>query len=130
MSDNRYHQRFFVLHYDEKSLPRFETDEGLQDFYAALGRMMFYGLHREATEDLVDIVTAGITQNPLEITAAYHRPLPARDKWEDGTSKYIDSNSEACDELVKKLTHRAREQGRAFVMGAVKHNDGKFGFHS
>lgn len=130
MSENRYHQRFFVLHYDEKSLPKFETGAEVQDFYAALGRMMFYGLQREATEDRVDIVTAGITQNPVEITAAYHRPLPARDTWGDGTPKYIDSTSWACDELVKKLTHAAREQGRAFVMAAVKHNDGEFGFHS
>ena len=127
-----YHRRIFSLTYDSAQLPMFETDAEMQDYCAAVGRMVVYGLQRDAAaEASVQLVTAGITQKPLELCCAYSQPLLEKaDTYRSGTPRYIDSTAQEVDIFMGTLRGRADALGRAFVMAAVKHSDGKFGFHS
>jgi len=126
-----YHRRIFSLTYSSDQLPKFETDAEMQDYYAAVGRMVVYGLQRDAAaEASVQLVQAGITQKPLEVCCAYHQPLPEQaEKYEDGTPRYFESMAQSVDDFIKIM--REKSPYRPFVMSAVKHSDNKkFGFHS
>lgn len=125
---NQYHTRVFVLNYSNDSLPKFETAAEIDEYHRALGRMVAYGM-APSDEDTVTLVAAGITQNPLEVCAAYYYPLPAQ-RMENGERWYIGSASEVVGTLIDTLAEKSKALHRPFVMAAVKHNDGKFGFHS
>lgn len=127
----QYHRRILVLDYSDEGIPMHKTQEDLDAWYQAVGRMVTYGLKKEASEDTIQLVTAGLTRNPAEFCAAFHRTLPAcAEKYQDGHSRYIGSTSEATDNFVDSLHRLSEEQGRSFVMAAVLHSDGKWGFHS
>jgi hypothetical protein len=126
-----YHTRVLVLNYSDEDLPQFETQEEIDAWYQAVGRMVLYGMRKDAAEDTIQLVTAGLSKSPTELCAAYHPTLPARaEKYEDGFGRYIGSTSEVVDNFTEQLHERSQEQGRAFVMAAVLHSDGTWGFHS
>lgn len=131
MKTKHFHKRVFVFTYFDEDLPKFETQEEIDEWHRALGRMVAYGLNRDATEDTIEIVTAGLTTKPLEVCAGYHARLPVTDvKDADGNLCYYKGDGAKLDTVLDQLTIKARGQHRAFVMAAVKHSDGKFGFHS
>lgn len=124
-----YHQRVFILDYAQEDLPMFKTDAEMNEFYRVLGRTLAYGMYGDRDEDCLDLVTSTLTVNPLEVDAAYWPRLPCVDKYEDGSRKYLGSAEGAVRELQENL--RRRMNGRApFVIGAVLHGDGAWGFHS
>lgn len=126
-----YHKRVFILHYCGEDVPMFATDAERDDYLKAVGYLVTYGMSRDADEDMLEVVTAGLTGKPLEIDAAYHARLPVTDvKDAEGYPIFYKGDGAKLDAALDPLIGKAREKHRAFVMGAVKHNDGKFGFHS
>ena len=120
------HTRVIVLNYFEDEVPLHATDKEQQEWYAALGRMVAYGLYHDrnpAEESTTQYVRLGFRENPVEIDACYHKPVPLL-RYEDGMAKFIGSPDEVISNLSLMLT------GNPFVMGAVLHSDGKWGFHS
>lgn len=123
---SNYHQRVISLHYSEKDLPRFETDAEVRAWHEAVGRMVCYGLQREAQDDTVQLVSGGLSVKPLELCLTYYEPkMPER--WEDGTRKIVNTPEGYLDDALIKLRQAA---SRSFTMAAVLHQDGKWGFHS
>ena len=83
---------------------------------------MAYGLQDKDREDSTQLVSLSLG-NP-EMTACYHKPLPVpRDK--DGFEIYSGSPEQA----VHVMWDRLRSE-QPFVLGAVQHDDGEWGFHS
>src|SRR5574340_806161 len=124
-----YHNRAIFLSYAQEDIPQFKTDAELKDWYAAIGRAVMYGLCREAAEDTVQPVTVSLHRRGenVEVDAVYYAPLTARNAEEP---QYIGSVLSEHDEFMRSLIERARVAGPAFVMGAVRGSDGKYGFHS
>lgn len=125
MANNKYHQRVFVLNYDEQSLPKFETQAEVDEFHKTVGRMICYGLAREAETDRVDVVVGSLGRNPVELCCAYHQWQEGFLRYADGTHRYTGSPFDAVHQFVDRMKGE-----RPFVMAAVQHHDGKFGFHS
>ena len=126
MAKNKYHQRVFVMNYDEQSLPKFETQEELDEFHKAVGRMVCYGLMYGAQEDRVDVVVGNLTRKPLELCCAFHESQEGFLRYADGSHRYTGSPFEAVSQFVDRMKGE-----RPFVMAAVKStHDDKFGFHS
>lgn len=126
-----YHQRIFVLHYSENELPKFETDEEALAFQQAVGRMVLYGLQTdEALTDMLDVVTAGLTKEPLELCAAYHAPLRLHNIETPDGGRYTGSLAQVSNDFLNSLINAARNKHRAFVMAAVQHSPTQYGFHS
>jgi len=126
-----YQRRIVNLTYFPDALPSFDNQEAQDDYYRALGRMVAFGLLRNPDDDAIQVVNAAITNHPLEICATYHPPVPAQpERYADGHRKYLGSPGERTDTLITTMLEDARKQGRPFVMAAVFHNDGKWGFHS
>ena len=124
-----FHTRLINLNYAQEDLPRFETDEETQRWYAAVGRMVLYGMYDQQDRDTVQLVSATIATNPVEMDAGYFPRVPSTtETWEDGSPRYFDSPSAKVENFLVEF--RNMSDGRAFVMGAVLHSDGKFGFHS
>lgn len=105
------HRRVIDLTYWEDKLPTFSSNEEMHEYHRALGRMVMYGLQREAEHSTLQLVRLYL--EPDEITGAYQHPLPDEGTTESRTTQALE----------------ALRTDRAFVMGAVKHGD-KFGFHS
>ena len=124
-----YHTRLINLCYAQEDLPRFETDEETQRWYAAVGRMVLYGMYEPQERDTLQLVSATIATNPVEMDAGYFPRVPTTtETWGDGSPKYLNSPSAKVENFITEF--RNLSSGRAFVMGAVLHSDGKFGFHS
>lgn len=124
-----YHNRVVFLSYAQEDLPLFKTDEELKDWYATIGRAVMYGLCRDATEDTVQPVTLSLHKQGenVEVDVVYEAPVPARNAEEP---HYLGSVLSEHDEFMRSLIEEARAVGPAFVMGAVRGSDGKYGFHS
>jgi len=128
---HNYHTRVLVLNYSDEDMPQFETQKEIDAWYQAVGRMVLYGMRKDAAEGTIQLVTARLSKSPTELCASYYPTLPAcAEKCSDGFGRYIGSMSEVVDNLTDQLHERSQEQGRAFVMGAVLHSDGTWGFHS
>lgn len=128
---NTYQRRIINLTYFPKSLPSFTTQDAQDDYYRALGRMVAFGLLHDPADDTIQVVNASITNKPLEICATYHPPVSAQpERYADGHRKYLGSPGERTDTLITAMLEDAQKQGRPFVMAAVFHNDGRWGFHS
>lgn len=126
-----FQRRIINLSYRPDALPGFQTQEAQDDYYRALGRMVAFGLLRDPSEDAIQVVNATITEHPLEICATYHPPVSAQpEQYEDGHRKYLGSPGERTDHLISAILEDARKAGTPFVMAAVRHNDGQWGFHS
>lgn len=126
-TDRHFHTRLINLTYCDQDLPKFETQEQVDAWYKALGRMVAYGMNAEHTDDTVQLVVGGINKNPQEIVLSYHHPLtPLRD--EEGCLRYTDSADQIVNDAIKALVKKT--EYRPFVIGAVLHSDGKWGFHS
>mgnify|MGYP003595394600 CR=1 FL=1 len=124
-----FHTRIINLCYAQEDLPRFETDEETQRWYAAVGSMVLYGMYDPQEQATLQLVNAVIGTNPVEMDAGYFPRVPSTtETWEDGSPKYRDSPSAKVENFLAAF--RNLSDGRAFVMGAVLHSDGKFGFHS
>ena len=124
-----FHSRIFVLHYAQEDLPHFETGESLQAWHAAVGRMVLYGMYEPQERDTLQLVSATIGTNPVEMDAGYFpRVTTTTETWGDGSPKYLNSPSAKVGNFIVEF--RNMSSGRAFVMGAVLHSDGEFGFHS
>ena len=122
------HTRVVVLHYFEDEVPLHTTDKEQQEWYAALGRMVAYGLYNDrnkAEDSSTQFVRLDLRKNPVEIGACYHKQV-LQPRYEDGEPKYVETATQYLHELQDKLT----TQKSGFVMGAVLHSDGKWGFHS
>ncbi len=120
------HTRVLVLNYFEDEVPLHATDKEQQEWHAALGRMVAYGLYHDrnpAEESTTQYVRLSFREQPVEIDACYHKPVPLL-RYEDGMAKFIGSPDEVISNLSFMLS------GSPFVMGAVLHSDGKWGFHS
>jgi hypothetical protein len=121
------HTRVIVLSYFEDEVPLHATDKEQQEWYAALGRMVAYGLHQDrnkAEDSTTQYVDMGFRKNPIEIDAVYHEPVP-QPRYADGTPKFVGTAAQDIKELREHLA-----SSNCFVMGAVLHSDGKWGFHS
>lgn len=126
----RLHTRVVVISYFEDEVPLHTTLEEQQEWYAALGRMVAYGLHddrNKAEDSSTQLVRLGLRNKPMEIDACYHIPVPVmQPRYADGVPKYIGIADHHLHELQDSLTTTKN----CFVMGAVRHPDGKWGFHS
>lgn len=119
MKNRTFHTRVVVVHYDSNDL---DAPGDRQKWYYALGRLVAYGLQDKDREDSTQLVSLSLG-NP-EMTACYHKPLPVpRDK--DGFEIYSGSPEQA----VHVMWDRLRSE-QPFVLGAVQHDDGEWGFHS
>lgn len=126
-----FHKRVFVLTYFSDDVPLLKTQEEVDDWYRALGRMVAYNMNRDDTQDTIELVTAGLTTNPLEVCAGYHARLPVTDVHDEhGNPSYYKGDGAMLDGVLDKLAIKARSKHRPFTLAAVKHSDGKFGFHS
>lgn len=120
------HTRVIVLSYFEDEVPLHATHQEQEAYYAALGRMVAYGLYHDrnkAEDSTTQYVEMGFRKNPVEIDAAYHKPVPQQ-RYVDWTPKHIGTPDEAITNLNFMLACNP------FVMGAPLHSDGKWGFHS
>lgn len=121
-------QRVIKLTYFPEKLPKFETQAEIDEWHRAIGRTVVFGMG-DTGEDVVELVHAFITTNPLEIEAAYYPKIPSLNPLTDAL-RYVGSNRETLDAAWKQLEVKALDIGTPFVMGAVQGSDGKFGFHS
>lgn len=121
-----YHNRVINLFYKDSEVPMFKTDEEMNEWHRALGRLVAYGLQREAEADTVQLVDIS-TLSKDDMTAVYSRPMAALNMHPDGYTRYLGSPAAALYDYVADC--RNREEGRPFVLGAVLHGD-KWGFHS
>lgn len=124
MGKRTFHTRVVVVHYDSNDVRVFETEteEEGQKWYRALGRLVAYGLQGKDRDDSTQLMSLSLG-NP-EMTACYHNPLPVpRDR--DGFEIYSGSP----DQAVSVMWDRLRSE-QPFVLGAVLHDDGEWGFHS
>ncbi len=127
---SNYHKRIFCLDYMEETLPRFETQEEIDEFHRLLGRTVMYGLQRDAEEDKLDMVTAALTKNPVEVCAAYWRAVPRYGRWEDGSIKVLGSLDAQVGGAQVAVQEASQAHGRPFVMALAQHCDNSFGLHS
>ena len=131
MSSRTCQKRLVVIDYNPANLPTFRTSAEIDEYHRALGRMLAYGLLREAEEDTVQLVQAAFTTAPLEICATYHQPISSqRERYPDGQPKYLGSSAEHNDAFFNAVRTESLNQGRPFVMAAILHQDGKWAFHS
>ena len=125
---NKYHQRVIVLNYSEDDVPTFNNQKDQDAWYQALGRMVAYGMQRDAVDDSTQIVAGNLRRNPLEICLTYSPPAIAmRD--DDGYRVHSGTKS-MVDHHIWEAQHHMSDTGRSFTMGAVLHSDNKWGFHS
>lgn len=131
MTKRTYNEIVFRLTYSPQDLPTFETQAACDDFFKALGRMVHYAMQDNRQEqDEVRIVNAHMTTNPLEVCAAYHAALPAAEIGEDGYPYYYRGAQGKLSAALDPLIEQSKNIHRPFVMAAVQHQDGTFGFHS
>lgn len=122
------HTRVVVLNYFEDEVPLHTTDKEQQEWYAALGRMVAYGLYNDrnkAEDSSTQFVRLDLRKNPVEIGACYHKQVP-QPRYDDGAPRYVGTAYQALRGLQDTLT----TPETCFVMGAVLHSGGKWGFHS
>ena len=122
------HTRVLVLNYFEDEVPLHATDREQQEWYAALGRMVAYGLYHDknkAEDSSTQYVRLGFRKSPVEIDACYHKPV-LQQRYEDGTPKFV----RTADQYLNELRYELTTPNDCFAMGAVLHSDGKWGFHS
>ncbi len=125
---NKYHQRVIILNYSEKDVPTFTNQVDMDAWYQALGRMVAYGMQRDAVDDSTQIVAGNLRRNPLEICLTYSPPaLAMRD---DDAYRVHSGTKSMVDHHIWEAQHHMSDTGRPFTMGAVLHNDNKWGFHS
>lgn len=126
-----YHTRIITLTYNDASVPTFETQAEIDEWHRALGRMVAYGLRTAPTdESVIEWVPMAFGTRPTEIDAAYHAPIISQPiKYEDGGARYLGSPAAKLDGFANELKNLT-DGRRPFVMGAVLHGDGKWGFHS
>ena len=120
------HTRIITLNYFEDEVPIHDTKEDQDKWYTTLGKMVAYGLRNErngAEHDTMQYVSLYFDLNPTEITACFNSEVVRRTEADNLTRNPAEESLEALyDELTKK--------SRPFVMGAVLHSDGEWGFHS
>lgn len=122
------HTRVVVLNYFEDEVPLHTTDKEQQEWYAALGRMVAYGLYNDrskAEDSTTQYVSLGFRKKPMEIDACYHMPV-LQPRYEVWGAKYVGT----ADQYLQELQYLLTTPKNGFVMGAVLHSDGKWGFHS
>lgn len=122
-----YHRRVFVLNFSDDDIPKFNSDQELKNFHEMIGRTVMYGLLNKCEEDTVALAIASIIDNGTEVDTAYYPRLTERDKWGDGSSRYLDSAGYILDDAIIKL--RNKSEGRPFVIGAVNRGD-YWSYHS
>lgn len=125
---NKYHQRVIILNYSEDDVPAFTNQADQNAWYQALGRMVAYNLQPDAVDDSTQIVTGHLRRNPLEICLSY--PPPAVAVRDDDGYRVHSGTKSIVDHHIWEAERRMRDTGRSFTMGAVLHNDNKWGFHS
>ena len=119
------HKRILILTYFEDEVPLHNTDKEQQEWYAALGRMVAYGLRNEANKaehDTMQYVSLGFRKNPLEIDACYNSEVVRQ-----AEGKFPHDLPKQC---LNTLHDNLTMKGESFVMGAVLHSDGVWSFHS
>ena len=127
------HTRVISFTYFSEDLPTFESQEAMDSWFHAIGRMAMFGLQGpDVKEDTYQVVRATLSGNPTEFCAAYYKAMPATDvKDEAGYPVYYKGDQARIDSLLDELAGKSREHGRAFVMAAVQSgSDDKFNLHS
>ena len=124
-----YHKRILVINYSDNDLPRFQSDEEHSKWLQAVGRMVVYGMHAndDSRGGQLELVTGGFTKNPVEFDCCYW-PRLSNDISSEGA--YSDNPTVKADRLVAELRNDMGDNARPFVIGAVLHGDGHWGFHS
>ena len=123
------HRRVIEFTFFSGDLLMFETDQQAQEWYAAVGRLVAYGLHgqKDVGHYTVDLVQVQVHDKD-EMTACYYKPEQGRITDDEGFTDYTKVQPE--DELAKFVSGvKQRVADRPFVMGAVL-MDGMWGFHS
>lgn len=90
---------------------RFDSEDQAREFFFAIGRQIMGYVHRGETPGVLEYTKVSVRHD--EILALHHEPVePTR------------------DELRWPYDYRQRHPGRPFVVGAVRHEDGTYTFHS
>lgn len=125
-----FNRRIFVLNFRDEDMPKFKSQKEIDDWYHMLGRMLAYSMFNPASEDTVTLVTGGICDKGAETCMTYHAAIPEYpEKWEDGSTKWLDSTASIINGTLEVLTKKAEEVHRGFTMAAIKRDDG-YSFHS
>ena len=125
-----FNRRIFVLNYHDEDMPKFKSQKEIDDWYHMLGRMLAYSMFNPASEDTVTLVTGSIHDKGAEMCMTYHAAIPEYpEKWEDGSTKALDSTASLINDTLKTLADRASAKHRGFTMAAIKREDG-YSLHS
>ena len=122
-----YHTRVFVFDFQDDKLPKFTTDEELQAFYAMVGRMAMYGCHDPKSCDTIQFASGYIDHTGQEMIMSYRTIEAQPEKWEDGSRKYIESPMSKAEAFKLYMCSLVKSW---ITIGAVKHDDGRWSFHS
>ena len=124
---NSFHRRVITLTYFD--LPEFANREEQDEWHRALGRMVAYGLQREAENNTVQSVTLNLDpRGSGDIVGAYLPALQASEIHPE--YGFVSTENSRTFYLAEDILQRPYTTCHAFVIGAVKDHDGKYGFHS
>lgn len=134
-----YHRRVIALSYKSESLPMFASNAEQDEFHRIIGRLVTYGMQRDASVPSQQELVTISAFYPEEMVAQYfpaqperNKPYPNKPYPNSKAMYYLGSQEEELDSFINKYVTLATGTGkpRAFVLGAVKHSDGKYGTHS
>ena len=122
------HTRVIVMNYSEGAIPVHNSKEDQKEWYAALGRLVAYGLFYRpngAEGDTMQYLSLWLGGDPVEIHAYYDGPITR-----EGEETYYGSQYEKANLALVELSERLSNSEGRFIIGAIPYPGGKWGFHS
>lgn len=122
-----YHTRVFIFDFQDDKLPQFKTREDYEKFEAMIGRMVMYGCYDQQPCDTIQYANGFIAPAGDEMIVSYRKLEAQPETWDDGSRKYMNSPLAA----VETFKGAMQREGASYItIGAVLHDDKKWGFHS